>query len=178
MSIISYLNNTAVNHYKSINNSKRVKRPYFYCHCEKCHILMCSHQNNKITFVAMSSLQLIKSMVSLKCPKCRQGDLFVFKGLFRYSHILDMPEHCEVCAQKYEIEPGFWIGALWTSYPIVIAIEVPFLLMALLSTTVSPWVSFGFMLLAFLVFYPIMLRLGRSIWIHISVRFDERGFGG
>ena len=125
----------------------------------------------------MFSLSLLKSVFALKCPKCRKGNLFVRNGLFRYTHLLDMPEHCTVCEQKFEIEPGFWIGALWTSYPIVIAIEVPFLLMALLSTTVSPWVSFGCMLLAFLIFYPIMLRLGRSIWIHISVRFDEKRFG-
>jgi uncharacterized protein (DUF983 family) len=122
----------------------------------------------------MTKRTLTTSILKLKCPKCRQGNLFTKKGLFRYAHILDMPEHCQVCAQKYEIEPGFWIGALWTSYPIVIAIEVPFLLMALLSTTISPWVSFGFMLLAFLVFYPVMLRLGRSIWIHISIPFDKK----
>ena len=84
-----------------------------------------------------------------------------------------MSHECGKCGQIYEIEPGFWIGALWTSYPIVIAIEVPFLLMALLSKTISPWLSFGFMLLAFLVFYPLMLRLGRSIWIHISVRYKN-----
>jgi len=126
----------------------------------------------------MTKRTLTSSILKLKCPKCRQGNLFTEKGMFRYTHILAMPEQCAVCKQYFEIEPGFWIGALWTSYPIVIAIEVPFLLMALLSTTVSPWVSFGCMLFAFLIFYPIMLRLGRSIWIHISISFDSKRFGG
>ena len=121
----------------------------------------------------MSKISQTQSILTLKCPKCRTGDLFNKKGLFLYKDILNMPDNCSVCNQQYEIEPGFWIGALWTSYPIVIAIEVPFLLMALLSRTISPWVSFGFMLLAFLVFYPLMLRLGRSIWIHISIRYDK-----
>lgn len=116
---------------------------------------------------------LIQSVVGLKCPKCRKGNLFTKKGWFRYRQILDMPEKCPVCGQVYEIEPGFWIGALWTSYPIIVAIEIPFLFLALLSTTVSPWVYFGCMLLAFLILYPVMLRVGRSIWIHISVRYDE-----
>ena len=120
----------------------------------------------------MSSPSLIHSIIKLKCPKCRQGDLFIKKGLFRYTNSLQMDECCTVCQQKYEIEPGFWIGALWTSYPIVVAIEVPFLLMALLSKTISPWVSFSLMLVAFAVFYPLMLRLGRSIWIHISIKHD------
>ena len=121
----------------------------------------------------MKPISQTQSILTLKCPKCRQGNLFTKKGLFRYNSILYMPDNCNVCNQKFEIEPGFWIGALWTSYPIVIAIEIPFLLMALLSKTISPWVSFGFMLLAFLIFYPLMLRLGRSIWIHISIAYKN-----
>ena len=116
---------------------------------------------------------VLQSLLTLKCPKCRQGDLFEKKGLFRFSKILNMPKKCENCGQVYEIEPGFWLGALWTSYPIVVAIEVPFLLMALFSKTISPWLSFGLMLVAFFIFYPLMLRLGRSIWIHISIRFKN-----
>ena len=110
--------------------------------------------------------------MSLKCPKCRLGNLFVKPGLIRYNALLKMPDKCHECGQIYEIEPGFWLGALWTSYPIVVAIEVPFLFAALLTTTVSPWFYFSLMILAFAIFYPLMLRLGRSIWIHISIRFD------
>ena len=120
-----------------------------------------------------TNIGLVQSVLSLKCPKCRQGDLFDKKGLFRFRKILDMPNQCSNCGQVYEIEPGFWLGALWTSYPIVVAIEIPFLFMALFSRTISPWVSFGFMLLAFFAFYPLMLRLGRSIWIHISIRYQN-----
>lgn len=114
-----------------------------------------------------------QSVVLLKCPKCRKGNLFTKKGLFRFNKVLEMPEKCSVCGQVYEIEPGFWIGALWTSYPLVVAIEVPFLLLALLSKSISPWFWFGCMLLAFFIFYPLMLRLGRSIWIHIAIRHDQ-----
>jgi len=110
------------------------------------------------------------SILRLKCPKCSKGDLFIKKGLFRYDHMLDMPERCSHCHQKYEIEPGFWLGSLWTSYPIIIITELPFLLCALLIDTVNPFWFFGGMILAFILVYPIMLRLGRSIWIHINIR--------
>jgi len=124
----------------------------------------------------MIKRSLTTSIVKLKCPKCRQGNLFIENGLFQFKNILKMPDHCSVCQQKFEIEPGFWIGALWTSYPILIAIEVPFLLLALLSETINPWLSFGCMLIAFILFYPLMLRLGRSLWIHISIRFDGKRY--
>lgn len=86
--------------------------------------------------------------------------------------MMDMPEFCPVCEQKYEIEPGFWIGALWTSYPIVILIEFPFLMLALFSETLGPWIPLSLMFVAFYFAYPIMLRLGRSIWIHNWIRYD------
>lgn len=114
------------------------------------------------------------SILRLKCPKCSKGDLFNTKGLLTYSQTLDMPEHCSNCGQKYCIEPGFWLGALWTSYPLVVLTELPFLLGALLSDTINPFWFFGGMLLAFALFYPILMRLGRSIWIHINIRAQKK----
>jgi len=113
-----------------------------------------------------------RSIIGLKCPRCSKGDLFIKKGLIVYSGMLSMHEHCQVCNQKFEIEPGFWIGALWTSYPIVVVIEIPFLMMALFSETLGPWIPLAMMFFAFYLAYPIMLRLGRSIWIHSWVRYD------
>lgn len=87
--------------------------------------------------------------------------------------MLDMPENCPVCNQKYEIEPGFWLGALWTSYPIVVLIELPFLLTAILVYEVNPFITIGLMALLFLIMWSTILRLGRSIWINISIHFDK-----
>ena len=91
----------------------------------------------------------------MSCPKCGDGKLFKKKGLFIYKKILDMHEKCEVCNFKFEIEPGFWLGSLWTSYPIIILIELPFLMLAVFSVDISPWVSFGLMLIAFF-FVPVI----------------------
>ena len=118
-------------------------------------------------------VSLLTSIVKLKCPRCRKGDLYIKRGLFVYKDVLKMYDNCPNCGLHYEIEPGFWIGALWMSYPIVVAIELPFLFMALLTTTHSPWLFFGLMIVAFIITYPLMLRLGRSIWIHISVHYKN-----
>jgi len=117
------------------------------------------------------SISTFRSVVTLKCPACRKEAMFRKKGLFVYINPLDMYEHCSHCGQKYEIEPGFWIGALWTSYPIVVLIETPFIFTAVASQTVSIWYTFAAMVLAFCIFYPVMLRLGRSIWAHVFIKF-------
>jgi hypothetical protein len=114
------------------------------------------------------------SMLKLKCPRCGEGDLFDRKGWIVYRNQLGMPEFCPVCKLKYEIEPGFWIGALWTSYPIVVLIEFPFLMLALFSETLGPWIPLCAMFVAFYFAYPIMLRVGRSIWIHSWVSYEGK----
>jgi uncharacterized protein (DUF983 family) len=110
-----------------------------------------------------------ESIIKLKCPRCRKGNLFIFPGLFRFKDILEMHENCSNCALNYELEPGFWLGALWTSYPIIVIIELPFLLFAILSSTVNLVLIFSLMILSMLIFYPLILRLGRSLWIHILI---------
>jgi len=118
-------------------------------------------------------ISFTQSVIGLKCPNCRKGDLFKKKGLIVYSDMLEMHEDCSNCEFHYEIEPGFWLGSLWTSYPIVILIEVPFLFLALFADKEMTWVYLGAMILSFLISWPLMLRLGRSIWIHINVRKEE-----
>ena len=83
-----------------------------------------------------------------------------------------MHERCDHCGQKFEIEPGFWYGSLWMSYPLVVAVELPFLFMALFNTLGSPWIAFMLMLVGFAVFWPLFMRLGRSIWVHIWVKYQ------
>lgn len=115
----------------------------------------------------------LKSILGLKCPQCSKGDLFVKKGLVVYSGMLDMHKTCPNCGLNYTLEPGFWLGALWTSYPIVILIELPFLFLAILSEGRMIWFWFAVMIFTMAVCYPIMLRVGRSAWIHLNVRGKE-----
>ena len=117
---------------------------------------------------------VLYSVLKLKCPRCHEGDLFEKKGLLRFNHMLDMPEKCPHCGQVYEIEPGFWLGALWTSYPIVVLIELPFLLTAILMYDINPILVILMMVALFLLLWSVMLRLGRSIWINLSVHYDKK----
>ena len=111
-----------------------------------------------------------KSIVKLKCPRCSKGDLFKKKGLVVYSDMLEMHDTCSECKLKYDLEPGFWLGALWTSYPIVVMIELPFLFLAIMADGQEVWWYFLAMVFFLIIAYPLMLRLGRSIWIHLNVR--------
>ena len=121
----------------------------------------------------MKKRGLLGSVLKLKCPKCREGDLFKKHGYFVFKNILDMPEQCDVCGQKFEIEPGFWIGALWVSYPFVIGIISPFIFLMLYFPMTYLWgIIMIILVLPLFLLYSLVLRLGRSIWISIFVKYN------
>ncbi len=85
-----------------------------------------------------------------------------------------MPHHCPVCQQDLQIEPGFYTGALWTSYPITIGIMViTWLVFRTLFELPVSWVFF-IGTLSVLVLQPVIMRLGRAIWINLFVPYQGR----
>ena len=115
---------------------------------------------------------LIPSVLQLKCPGCRKGDLFCNSSSYRYKGFFDMPKHCDECGQDFEIETGFYYGAMYVSYALTIAITVAvfvaltvFGLFSILTFLISDTI-------ALLVTMPYITRLSRSIWIAMMVKYN------
>ena len=63
------------------------------------------------------------SIFAMTCPRCRRGPLFVSKNAYSkitMSNILDMPETCHECGQRFHLEPGFWYGTGYVSYALTV----------------------------------------------------------
>ena len=121
------------------------------------------------------------SILTMRCPRCRRGPMFKdpnpFKSL-KLSHIFDMPDNCEVCNQKYDMENGFWFGTGYVSYGLAVgATGLTFLLWLLfigVSTTdnrIFWWLGLNIVFLV--VIQPWLMRLSRVIYIRFFVRYDE-----
>jgi uncharacterized protein (DUF983 family) len=81
----------------------------------------------------MSEFSNIISSIKLKCPRCHQGNLFVNKTAYQYKGFFDMPDNCPRCNQDFQIEAGFYYGAMYSSYAITVVINATvFLLLTLL----------------------------------------------
>jgi uncharacterized protein (DUF983 family) len=113
------------------------------------------------------------SVLRLKCPRCRKGNLFSKTNPYSFKGSLDMPDSCPACGQDFKIEPGFYIGALWTSFPIVIFIMT--LLSILLLVYLKMELNLFFVVLTAILFLlqPVIIRYGRAIWIHVFVDYDS-----
>ena len=109
----------------------------------------------------------------MKCPHCREGNLFLYKNPFNLKKFDKMPEFCPVCNQSFFPEVGFYYGAMYMSYMLSIAIVVPIFFIW--------WFLFGFQLIPMLtvisvtliVLTPVVYRYSRMLWIYITVPFDK-----
>lgn len=107
------------------------------------------------------------SLVGLKCPQCREGELFKNPGIYALNNMFDMHENCQVCGLKFEQEPGFWWGAMYVSYALAVATSLPTFLFLYLLAGISFWSSFIAIIFLQIVLVPVVFRLSRSIWIYM-----------
>lgn len=120
---------------------------------------------------------MVSSMLSNKCPRCREGDLYVQKGIFPLRKMLDMHERCEVCGQKTEIEIGFYYGTGYVSYGLSLALAVfniiwYYLFFGFSWVDNSIWEYLGITIAMLFILQPFIMRLSRSLYISFFVKYD------
>ena len=120
---------------------------------------------------------LIWSLLTHKCPRCRSGSMFQQKNPWKLKQVFAMPEQCPVCKQPFELEVGFWYGTGYVSYALSVALSV--------ATFVAWWVLIGmsskdnrffgwlvFNILFLLILQPWLMRLSRVIYLYFFVKYD------
>jgi uncharacterized protein (DUF983 family) len=118
-----------------------------------------------------------------KCPRCQEGDLFVQP--FDISKPVNMPEKCPVCQQKFEPEPGFYYGAMFLSYIFSAFFFLGVIGLCLIVFKMGINTAMLVLLVTAALTYLFFLRMSRSIWINLMVKYDpnakenkiEKGFG-
>lgn len=113
------------------------------------------------------------SILHAKCPVCQEGDAFESKQVFNLRKFDKMPERCAHCGHKFELENGFWYGAMYVSYGLTVAFSVAvFVLTWLIYPAASSWLYIGLIAITILVLAPITFRISRLIWMNIFSSFD------
>lgn len=112
------------------------------------------------------------SILNFKCPRCHEGNLF--RTPLLQGKIYDMYERCPHCNQRYELEPGFFFGAMYVGYALSAG---ALLITALLCLTVfglSLGQTYAILLVTALIGFAFNARLSRVLWIHINISYDKR----
>jgi uncharacterized protein (DUF983 family) len=114
----------------------------------------------------MAKRSAITAIIQAKCPVCREGDMFKGGPTYNLEHNLDMHEHCPKCGYKYEIEVGFFWGAMYVSYALNAGIFLAALTLLLIFDL--PFVYFLIGLSILIVgLMPLLNRYSRVLMSHL-----------
>lgn len=121
---------------------------------------------------------LLWSVVTNRCPHCRQGKLFTDPNPYNFKTTMRMPENCPVCGQPFELQTGFYFGTGYVSYALSVALLAAVFVgwaftMGLSIQDNSIFWCLGIGTVILLMLQPIIQRLARSIWIAFFVRYDK-----
>lgn len=117
------------------------------------------------------------SVLTNRCPRCREGKLFVTNNPYDFKQNVKMHEQCPVCGQPTEIEVGFYYGTGFVSYGLTVAFSVASFIawyvligFSLTDNSVFYWLGANAVLL--LAMQPIFMRLSRSMWLSWFVKYN------
>ena len=119
------------------------------------------------------------SLIKNKCPRCREGDLFVSKAAYNLKNgeNVKMYDRCPACNQQTEIEVGFYYGTSYVSYGLTVAFSgISFALwfftigFNLEDNRIFWWLGINAGVL--LLLQPLFMRISRTMWISWFVDYD------
>jgi uncharacterized protein (DUF983 family) len=121
----------------------------------------------------MNEESVAKGILTLKCPKCHKGRLFINQNPYNLSKIADMPHSCEKCGLDYQPEPGFYIGAMYVNYGFTVVLTAVTYVVLEIILGVSAWAFFSIYLTILILIGPLLFRYSRVIYLYLFVRYDK-----
>src|ERR1700676_5138648 len=103
------------------------------------------------------------------CPRCRIGKIFpssIFTGFPK------MHQRCAVCDLKFERETGYFLGAMYISYGLALAIITALAIGLWGFTRWSLEKNVFWAVVMFVPLAPMVSRLSRVLWIYFDRAID------
>lgn len=122
----------------------------------------------------MTKTSALSAALKGKCPRCRQGNMFTH-GVFNLGKMTSMPHQCPVCGLQFEVEPGFYFGAMFVSYAFSVAVLLAnMIVLYYLFNDPDIWVYIISVTISSLLLYPLIFRYSRIIFLHLfgGVKYD------
>lgn len=114
----------------------------------------------------------VYSIFTGKCPVCHNELMYKDPNPYHLSQTLKMHERCAHCNTKYKIEPSFFYGAMYVSYPVGIAFATAAFVITYLFFGTGLVSAFISIVGTMIVFMPIIMRISRNIWINFFMKYD------
>jgi len=104
--------------------------------------------------------------------------MFSNKSIFPLGKMMEMPERCENCNQKFELETGFWFGTGYISYAISVALML--VIAVIFAFTYgfdwddnSVFIYLGIGIGTLVLLQPFLMRFSRALYLRVFVRYGK-----
>ncbi|MEN9432094.1 MAG: DUF983 domain-containing protein [Schleiferiaceae bacterium] len=114
------------------------------------------------------------SILTAKCPKCHEGEMFVDPNPYRLRNMDQMHASCSVCGQEYEPEPNFYYGAMYVSYAYTVALFVAVYIVCGVWIGLGMWTTVGILAGTLVALGPWLFRLARVTYLNFFVSYDPK----
>jgi uncharacterized protein (DUF983 family) len=118
----------------------------------------------------------LQAILDARCPRCREGKLFTHPG-WNVAKFDQMPERCPHCGVRYEVEPGFFYGAMFVSYAFSVGLMVALgvVIYVLFDDPDNLWLGYILPITVIsLLAVPFNFRISRILFIHLfsGIEYD------
>lgn len=113
------------------------------------------------------------SILTGTCPVCQEAGMYLEKNPYKLNSTLKMHERCPNCHTKFKIEPSFFYGAMYVSYPVGIAFATAAFVISYFLLDLDPLLSFFIIIATLVLFLPIIVRISRNIWINFFFSYKK-----
>lgn len=107
-----------------------------------------------------------------KCPRCKKGNFWKSNNPYYNLFINGGKNHsnCLNCDLKFEIEPGFFYGAMYVSYGLAIGLGSIILIISLAVFQMKNILTLSLIIgLSILILAPVNYFLSRLIWLNAFI---------
>lgn len=106
------------------------------------------------------------AIINAKCPQCRKGDMFKYKW-WNITNFATQHKFCPICNLRYDREPGFFIGAMYISYAmIVVMVTIAWFVLYFIFDDPMFEVYIAVIIILNIVLLPIFFRYSRVLYIY------------
>ncbi|MCF6360824.1 MAG: DUF983 domain-containing protein [Cyclobacteriaceae bacterium] len=116
------------------------------------------------------------AIINAKCPQCRAGNMFKHNW-WQVTKFAKFYQHCPYCNLRFDREPGFFHGAMFISYAMIVAMVTTawFILYFVFGNPAMEVYMYTIVLLN-IVLLPIFFRYSRVLYLYAfgGVKFNSQ----
>jgi hypothetical protein len=84
-----------------------------------------------------------------------------------------MHESCSCCGEKFEKEPGYFFGAMYVSYALMVGWFIITWAANSFLIEAGTGAYLAFVISTIILFMPLTFRISRLLWLNFFVSFDK-----